>query len=164
MRISNRAKRDIYLWILPSLSIVNAALALLNSRHHNHASWMAGFNGFVAGFAGTAFLRRLARYVVKTRAQENLEKVVKAVGGTFFGPMNVTLPLPGGISFQVGPGQVTAFPSGLTTCYQWNEPIPHEEGVASALLLLKNDPIIFWDWLHRNGYRTKSSGVYLNKF
>lgn len=144
------------------MALVNLALGLLGARLHPHPTRSAlalnCFSFFVAGFAFTSFLKRLARYIV-TPAAINLEKVVKATGGKFTGQLQVEMSVKRGektFLFHVGPGAVW-LNGELETCFQYAEPMPHEEAIASAVLLLKNDPDIFFDWLHRNGPRLNSS-------
>ncbi len=87
------------------------------------------------------------------KARRNLEQIAKVVGAHLEAPLYARLTL-GKDEFRIVPGQVRRIRSGSDqqTCFQVSAPFPHPEHIASALLLLKNDPTIFDRWVKQDGY------------
>jgi hypothetical protein len=84
------------------------------------------------------------------RARANLDRVVKLLGADGTDPMWIKLKV-GRWRFVVGQRSVYRYPGGAATCYYPKEPMPFEEAIANALLLLHNNPRVFDKWCRRDG-------------
>jgi hypothetical protein len=134
--------------------LLTRKIAILEARHQEVLNEIARRHGVTPN----------EMHLANQKARANLLKVVQAVGAKF---ANSPLPPPGqetrvllkagGGQFLVTPGLVYKYIRNLDdysygTCFHFTAPVPYDEYVASALLLLKNDPTIFDRWARQDGF------------
>lgn len=103
------------------------------------------------------------------KARDNLLHIVKVTGAifdntqAFIDPDNLSEGIrvtfwTGQSRFVIAYGRVSRYGlddndyNGSTTCYNMRVDMPHHEHIASALLLLKNDPTIFDRWMKQDAF------------
>src|SRR5258707_5164411 len=84
------------------------------------------------------------------KARLNLRTVMRATGAQFSGGSVVLVVK--GLTFWIDGGHIHCLSNRTQTCYQVVTPMPPEEKIATALLLLHDDPRIYKLWRDRPGH------------